>query len=153
MDPREVRRGQIDRLRTLGVAFRELDVGQTRAVVRRFAREFLDPDRSEPWLEAALRAPRRPVAFERFLRDDCVKSLRPAGSLRWLVAEGRDARCHRFERDAWLPALDIFAPSLDESWAASWPGVFVNFEAGRALVVTVDYARLHCDLRRLSPYR
>jgi hypothetical protein len=153
MDSREVRREQLDRLRALGVDFRELDAGRTRALLRRFAEEFLDPDLGEPWARALSRWPRRPVAFERFLRMDCVKSVRPAGSLRWLVAEGRDARCHRFERDAGLPALDIFAPSLDESWAASWPGVFVNFAAGRAVVVTVDYARLHCELRKLSPYR
>jgi len=49
----------------------------------------------------------------------------------------------RLERRARLPALDIVVIGMDDAWAASWPGLFVNFEAGRAFVVTVDYEEIH----------
>jgi hypothetical protein len=44
---------------------------------------------------------------------------------------------------------------MDDVWAASWPGLFVSFDAGRALAVSIDYEVLRSDLRvpRASPYR
>ena len=64
-------------------------------------------------------------------------------------------RCIRFERRPRLPALDIDLATIDDTWAASWPGVFVRFDAGRAVVITLDYEEIRCDMRagRGTPYR
>jgi hypothetical protein len=148
----DVHRRQIERLRRLGVDFHALSAAQKLATFRRFADAFVDPARREEFMAAVARP--RPIDYDRFVPPERVRSVPPAeGSLRWLAGGAGDARCLRMERRASLPALDILIASLDEVWATSWPGMLVSFPAGRALVVTLDYERIHCDVRSPAPYR
>jgi hypothetical protein len=155
VDPRVTQRSEIDRLRTLGVGIHELARDRTWQLYERFVREFVEPERGDRLLAERFRAgaPDAILDFERWMRPDCLERVRGRGCLDWLVPRG--ARCVRLERRARLPALDIVVIGMDDEWAASWPGLFVNFEAGRAFVVTVDYEEIRCDLRgrRTSPYR
>lgn len=61
----------------------------------------------------------------------------------------------RFDRRPALPALEIELATIDDAWAASWPGAYVNFDAGRAVVITLDYEDVRCDVRAApaTPYR
>ena len=151
VDPRSARRDEIARLVTLGVALTEVPVGRSRVLLARFIDEFVDPSRAGE-LRLALG---RPVELDRWLRPSCVQSGGTIGCVRWLAAAAPAARCVRFERSAILPALDIDLATLDDTWAASWPGLFVSFDAGRALAVTLDYEEVRCDVRapRGTPYR
>ena len=170
VDPRAVRRAQIDRLVALGVGLQEIPPPRARRLLDRFLDEFLDP-RSAAELAAELSGPRgpaRPLDFDRWLRPECTRrgehgrgsSLRSgaAGCVAWLLAGSTDAPavpCVRFERRPDLPALAIDLATLDDAWAASWPGLFVSFEVGRAVVITLDYEEIRCDLRAAgaTPYR
>jgi hypothetical protein len=53
-----------------------------------------------------------------------------------------------------VPAVAVQLSTIDEAWATTWPGIFVRFELGRA-VVTPDYEVMRCDLaaRGSTPYR
>jgi hypothetical protein len=168
VDPRAVLRAQLGRLTALGVGLVEIPPARARALLDRFVREFLDPCRAAD-LSRELAAPReawRTLDFDRWLRPECVRraengarsSLRggAAGCVAWLLAGSSAASaCVRFERTAHLPALAVDLATLDDAWAASWPGLFVSFEAGRAVVVTVDYEEIRCDVSApsASPYR
>jgi len=168
VDPRAVLRAQMARLTALGVGLVEIPPARTRALFDRFVDEFLDPSGAAD-LSRELAAPpeaRRALDFDRWLRPECVRraehgarsSLRSgaAGCVAWLLAGSPAASpCVRFERTAHLPALAVDLATLEDAWAASWPGVFVSFEAGRAVVVTVDYEEIRCEVRApaASPYR
>jgi hypothetical protein len=167
VDPRAVRRAQIGRLTALGVGLVEIPSARARPLLDRFVREFLDPSHTAE-LSRELAAPRGAAGaleFDRWLRPECVRraetgarsSLRggAAGCVAWLLAGSAAASCVRFERTAHLPALAVDLATLEDAWAASWPGLFVSFEAGRAVVVTVDYEEIRCDVRAPagSPYR
>lgn len=125
---------------------------EKRALLVRFADVFVDPSRRQDFLAAL--GSSRPIDYDRFLRVEHVRVLPPAGgSLSWLAARERGARCHRLERQIALPALDLRVASLEERWAASWPGMLLSLPAGRALVVTLDYELIHFELRGSTPYR
>jgi hypothetical protein len=129
----------------------------SRRLFERFVGEFVEKEHG-----ARLRAEaaRRAVwggglDIERWLRPDCTRRASAEGGMRWLGREDPAARCVRFERHAHMPALEIALATMDDTWAGSWPGVFVRFEAGRALVVSLDYEVFRCDLRAggATPYR
>ncbi len=155
VDPRAVRRDQVERLLDLGVALVEIPPPRARTLLTRFVREFLDPARAEG-LAAEIVRPRgvpRALDFDRFLRPECVRES-AAGCGRWLfpaAADPSSAECLRFERRPDLPALAIDLATMDDAWAASWPGVFVRFEIGRAVVVTLDYEQIRCEVRPSGP--
>lgn len=170
VDPRAVRREQIGRLTALGVALSEIPAARSLPLLARFVREFLDPARV-PEVSAELARTRgtpRGLDFDRWLRPECVTSggqgrraslgQRALGCIGWLLSgsvEGGAGPAVRFERRADLPALAIDLATLDDAWAASWPGVFVRFDVGRAVVVTLDYEEIRCDLHAggATPYR
>jgi hypothetical protein len=167
LDPRAARRDAIERLEVLGVVMAEIPVARSRPLLDRFVREFVDPSRAA-LLAAEIRRPgaaSRVLELDTWLRPECVSHGGTIGCTRWLAVgalpahgvapTGARARCVRFERNAALPALAIDLATLDDSWAASWPGSFVSFETGRAVVVTLDYEEVRCDLRaaRGTPYR
>jgi hypothetical protein len=156
VDARAARRDQIERLETLGVALAEIPEVRSRPLLARFVREFLDPVRAADFaLELGRpRLPPRVLDFDLWLRPECVQRS-TTGCVRWLFSGGADARCVRFERRADLPALAIDLATIDDAWAASWPGVFVRFDVGRAVVVTVDYEHFFCEVRAggATPYR
>jgi hypothetical protein len=141
----------VRRLVELEVVLVELDTRLAAGLFRRFVAEFGDPARA-PELE---RPGARPIDFERWLRHDCIRPARVEGSLRWLRGGHEGGRCVRFERRRTLPALEIDLSTMEDAWATSWPGAFVNFDRARALVVSVDYEAFRCDLRagRATPYR
>jgi hypothetical protein len=162
-----VLRAQVGRLTALGVGLVEIPPSRARALLDRFVREFLDPCRADE-LSRELDRPRgaaRPLDYDRWVRPECVRSEGPGrraslcggavGCVAWLLAGSAAAPCVRFERSPDLPALAIDLATLDDTWAASWPGLFVSFEAGRAVVVTLDYEEIRCDVRApgASPYR
>jgi hypothetical protein len=151
-----IHRQQLLRLRALGAEFEVLGRARSAEVQRRFAEQFVDPAELSSVIPALLARTLdgRCFAFDRVLRPDgSSHPARSVSSLRWLTADYREPRCHRLEPYPALPALTIVASSLEESWAAAWPGVLVSFETRRALVVTLDYERIHCDLGGRSPYR
>ncbi len=151
LDPRAERRQAIERLAALGVAFVEIPLARSRQLFARFLRDFTDASRAaELHRELA-----RPLDLDGWLRAECVHGGRALGCVRWLAAPAPGARCLRFERSVTLPALAIDLGTLDDTWAASWPGLFVSFDAGRAVVVTLDYEQVRCDVRatRGTPYR
>jgi hypothetical protein len=157
VDPRAVRRVQVERLVELGVAMVEIPPARARPLLARFAEEFLDPDRAAE-VTADLsrrRAVSRPLELERWLRPDCIRTS-TAGCADWLFPTRPDSEeCIRLERRADLPALAVDLSTMDDAWAGSWPGVFVRFETGRALVVTLDYQQIRCEVRPRggTPYR
>ena len=153
LDPREARRYELARLRALGVAITELGQPRSRALLERFVREFVEPERSAHLLEEVKQ--QRLGELDRWMREDCTQRASGRGCLAWLGPRERGGRCVRLEKRASLPALEIEIATLEDTWAASWPGVFVNFEAGRALVITIDYEVRRCDRGALqrSPYR
>jgi hypothetical protein len=156
VDARAAWRAQIERLQALGVTLAPLPASHARPLLARFVHEFLDPVRAAG-LAVELSAPRlAPVAFDfdRWLRPECVRR-GATGCVRWLVPDGPEARCVRFERRADLPAVAIDLATMDDAWAGSWPGVFVRFDVGRAVVVTLDYEQFQCEVRTGggTPYR
>jgi hypothetical protein len=157
VDARASRRDEIERLQALGVVLAEIPPAPARALLARFVREFVDPARGARLSEELARVDPSPRAFdfERWLRPECVRRRGASGCVRWLASRAGGARCVRFERSVHLPALAIDLSTIDDTWAASWPGVFVSFEAARAVVVTVDYEEVRCDVRvaRGTPYR
>jgi hypothetical protein len=156
VDARAAWRDQIERLEALGVALAEIPEERSRPLLARFVREFLDPvPAADLAAELALpRLPPRVLDFDRWLRPECVQRS-VTGCVRWLFEGGADARCVRFERRADLPALTIDLATMDDAWAASWPGVFVCFDVGRAVVITPHYEQFSCDVRPrgATPYR
>ena len=157
IDARALQRREIKRLRALRVKVAELSPARSRALFERFAGEFVGPERAPVYLDEVERAGGRglPVDHGRWLRPDCEVVLGSAGCARWLAGGRRGARCVRFDRRAGLPAVEIAIDTLDDVWAASWPGLFVSFDAGRAIAVSINYEVLRSDLRvpRASPYR
>ena len=160
VDPRARRRDEIERLEALGVDLTEIPSARARPLLARFVREFVDPARAARLDEELARPPAAPpvLDFDRWLRPECVRRDGVVGCVRWLLGGGPahvGASFVRFERRADLPALAIDPSTLDDAWAASWPGLFVSFEAGRAVVVTLDYEEVRCDVRaaRGTPYR
>lgn len=156
-DPSAVRRGEIDRLSALGVEVAELGRRASSRLFDRFVSEFVEPERADRLRAEAKRnaAWGSAIDLERWMRPDCTLRARAAGGMGWLARGDLSKRCVRFERRAHLPALEIAVATMDDAWAGSWPGAFVSFDAGRALVVTLDYEVLRCDLRarRGTPYR
>jgi hypothetical protein len=147
-------RGQIGRLRSLGVGVDEVGRQGTEDLAGRFAQQFVDPDRTWHFL-AEIRKAEAVVDFDRWMRPDRLARGRARGCLGWLAAGHVEARCVRLDRRGAMPALRIDMATMDEGWATSWPGVFVHFAAGRALAVTLHYEVFQCDLRAStgSPYR
>ncbi|APR79364.1 Hypothetical protein A7982_04711 [Minicystis rosea] len=148
---------QRDRLSDLGVVLSTASAARTRVLFARFVDEFVEPSRGAELM--ALREDRedrhRPVEIARWLRPDRTRRGGPMGCMRWLSEGHASARCVRFDRRGSLPAIEIDPTTIDDTWAASWPGVFVSFEAGRAVVITLDYEDIRCDVRAAlaTPYR
>lgn len=143
---------ELTQLRRLGVAWKKLGRRATIDVIARFAEEFIDPDRSEQFLSASSLGP---VDHVKWLRPDRTQDAPKQGALGWLASGAAKLSCLRLDRRARLPAVELRIETIDEVWATSWPGVYVHFESGRALAVTLDYEVFLCDLRRGpgSPYR
>ena len=149
-----MRRDELGRLRGLGVAIAEIGSVRSRSLFDRFVREFIAPEHAAGFFEDVKR--RGLDDLQRWMRHDRTLRTVAEGSLAWLAPREEATRCVRFEKRAdLLPALEVDLATMDEAWATSWPGAFVSFEAGRALVVTVDYEVLRCDrgARGMSPYR
>lgn len=153
LDPRAIRRDELGRLRGLGVEITEIGRVRTRSLFDRFVREFIAPEHAVSFFEDVKR--RGLDDLQRWMRHDRTLRTVAEGSLAWLAPRADLRRCVRFEKRADLPALEVEIATMDEAWATSWPGAFVSFEAGRALVVTVDYEVLRCDRgpNGMSPYR
>ena len=153
LDPRAARRYELARLRALGVEITEVGRARTRALFDRFVREFIAPEHGARFFEDVRR--RGLDDLQRWMRHDLTRNTLAHGCLGWLRSREDLGSCVRFEKRVDLPALEIALATMDETWAASWPGAFVNFEAGRALVITVDYEVLRCDrgAGQTSPYR
>jgi hypothetical protein len=155
VDARAVLRQQVDRLVDLGVALVEIPPVRARPLLARFVREFLDPSRSAE-IAAEIARPQgasRALDFDHWLRPECVRDS-AAGCGGWLFPAAVDpsgAECLRFERRPDLPALAIDLTTMNDAWAASWPGVFVRFDVGRAVVVTLDYEQIRCEVRPSGP--
>jgi hypothetical protein len=156
-NPRDVLSDQLDRLDALGVVMSALPISRARALFARFVDEFVDPQRAAELLDRRADALgwHRGVELARWLRPDRTRSGGPLGCMRWLAAGETSARGVRFDRRPSLPTLEIELATLDDTWAASWPGAYVNFDAGRAVVITLDYEDIRCDVRAASatPYR
>jgi hypothetical protein len=156
-DPGSVLSDQVDRLTGLGVALTVIPLARSRALFRAFAEQFVDPHRVD---EIVARREheggrRQGVEMGRWLRPDRTRPGGPAGVVRWLTGADPAALCLRFDPRGSLPALEIRAGTLADAWAASWPGVLVSFERGRAVAISLDYEDLRCDLRAApaTPYR
>ena len=151
---RETFREQLERLRALRVGLRMLGPKATEEHAARLAEEFVEPDRSVAFRQA-LEGKGGAVDFEKWFRADRLSQRDARGCLEWLAAGAPDLHCSRFDRRAGLPVVTLRVQTLDETWASSWPGVYVHFAAGRALAVTVHYEVFQCDLRigMGSPYR
>jgi len=129
-----------------------IDAAQSLALLTRFANEFVVPSKHEAFVMALRRSPVKQKAFdyERYLRPDCTADVTDGRDLlRWLAAGEDEASCIFFQRHAFRPASRFSISSLREDRAMSWPGLFVNFNACRALAVTLDLERFCCDLGRI----
>ncbi len=144
---------EIDRLRQLGVNVRELNPASTTEVASRFLREFSSAERAGEALLALENG--EPLTFEKWLREDVKARDMPGEHLAWLTARARGARCVRLSRRGDLPAVEIEVETMDDAWAASWPGAFFQLDLGRAVIVTLDYeiARLDLHPKHATPYR
>lgn len=156
-DARDVLSAQIDRLDALGVVMSALPIPRARSLFARFVDEFVDSQRAAELIDRRgdPAGAHRGIELARWLRPDRTRRGGPLGCVRWLAAGKASARGVRFDRRPSLPALEIDLATLDDTWAASWPGAYVNFDAGRAVVITLDYEDVRCDVRAASatPYR
>jgi hypothetical protein len=143
---------EVARLRELRVRLKRLSSFATREHIRRFASEFVDPERNADFLAASVIGP---IDHVKWIRVDRSQNAPKQGTLEWLGSGTLGSVCLRLDRRPGLPGLELRLDTVDESWISSWPGVYIRFAAGRALVVTLDYEVLQCDLRaaRGSPYR
>jgi hypothetical protein len=144
---------EIDRLRQLGVRVRELNPASTTELAARFLREFSSTEQAGEALLALENG--EALTFEKWLREDCTTRDATGEHLAWLTARARGARCVRLSRRSDLPAVEIEVETMDDAWAASWPGAFLQLDLGRAVVVDLDYqiARLDLHPRHAAPYR
>lgn len=157
VDPRDVLADQVDRLDALGVVMAALPGARARSLFARFVEQFIDPQRAAELIDRREDPAgwHRGIELARWLRPDRTRRGGPLGCMRWLAAGQAFARGVRFDRRPSLPALEIDLATLDDTWAASWPGAYVNFDAGRAVVITLDYEDVRCDVRAAAatPYR
>jgi len=154
-DPRALRQSfdfEVARLRELGVRLKKIGKQSTREHIARFACEFVEPERVSDFLWASATGP---VDHVKWLRSDRSHEAPRYRALEWLAAGSPRCACLRLDRRPGLPALEFRLETMEESWVASWPGVYIRFVMGRALIVTLDYEVIQCDLRnnRGSPYR
>jgi hypothetical protein len=154
---RRIHLRRIARLRELSVDVRELPVAEGREALSRFAGAFLGPERAAAFLgevEAA-RGSHREIEYERWLwRGAPPPALKPRFG--WLSDWMPGRTCVRFDRRAGLSALRFSTYTIPDEWVLSWPGAYVCFETGRAMVVSLDYEVGCFDLSApagRSPYR
>ncbi len=148
---RRVHRRQIARLRDLSVDVRELSPEASREAMILFAREFLGAERTGDFVTEvdAAKATFREVDYGRWLWQGAPPpALKPRFG--WLSDWMPRTTCLRFDRRVALPALRLSIPGMLDEWAFSWPGVYVSFDKGRAILVSLD-----CEVTcyELSPSR
>ncbi|HRI64361.1 MAG TPA: hypothetical protein PK156_08980 [Polyangium sp.] len=143
---------EVARLRELGVRLKRISRSAQREYIARFAKEFVDPERTADFIWASEIGP---VDHIKWLRQDCSRDAPKRGALDWLATGSSSCTCLRLDRRPGLPTLELRLETMTESWFSSWPGVYVRFSIGRSLVVTLDYEVFQCDLRasKGSPYR
>lgn len=149
----DVHFGGIDRLRQLGVHVRELTPASSTQIAARFLREFSSAERAGEALLALENG--EALTFEKWLREDVMARDAPGEHLAWLTARARGARCVRLSRRGNLPAVEIEVSTMEDAWAASWPGAFLQLDLGRAVIVNLDYEVLRLNLhpKHATPYR
>lgn len=155
-DPGAALRAELVRLRALGVALSELRPASATRVLERVIGDFVQEEQRAKlraaWLEAASQ---ETVRLENLVRPDTICSRAERSLVSFLTRRGRDATLVRFDRRAGLPAIQIVASTFEDSWAGSWPGLYVGAEGTRIAVITRDYAELRCATRLsgATPYR
>jgi hypothetical protein len=131
----------------------ELDADEGRVLLARFVREFVQPQKQEALMARIQRRSAKQVTldYERYLPEACTEDV-TAGKeiLRWLSVDGAHSVCFFFPRNISRPVTRLDISFLREHVATSWPGLFVNFDAGRALAVTLDMERFRCETLRAS---
>ena len=155
-DPAARVRSEVAKLRALGVALHELQPASAERVFDGFVRDFVDEDHKGAVRSAFdERRAHKTLWLERYLRADTIRSRAERSLVSFLTRRGRDARIVRFDRRTGIPAIEIVASTLEDTWASSWPGLFVGADGTRAVVVTSDYAELRCATGTdgATPYR
>ena len=153
---RRIHRRRISRLRDLSVEVHELSAGESREALIRFAHAFVGVGGAEAFL-AAIEAARRShgeIEYGKWLwQGSPPPELRPRFGWHSDWLPGR--RCIRFDRRVSLSALRLSSYTIPDEWVLSWPGVYVSFETGRAIVVSLDYEVTCFDLSAppRPPYR
>lgn len=135
-----------------GVVFSVLDRERALPLWGRLVEEYLDPRKREKFCAVLGRSPKKRESLEyaTFLRPECtvdVSTGLPQSLMNWLTSNGTHGICHRFDQRTTIPICALEVHSLDPAIATSWPGLFVEFEAGRALAITLDAERFSCDIR------
>ena len=136
---RRIHRKQMSRLRDLSVDFEELSALESREALARFARAFMGVERSASFLgEAdATHATGREIDYGRWLwQGSPPPSLKP--QLGWLSDWHAATTRIRFDRLLLFPSLRLPVAGMLDEWAFSWPGAYVSFENGRAMLVSLD---------------
>jgi hypothetical protein len=143
---------QVDRLRTLGVRVLELSPVGSCTHLERFLREYVAPEHASVARAALDAGGAFPV--ERWLPPDCIRPTKRE-NVSWLATGDEQASAHRLALRGDVPAVVVLLSTLEEAWATTWPGIFVRFELGRAVIVTPDYTVIRCELsmRGATPYR
>lgn len=153
---RRIHRRRIARLRELSVEVHELPAGEAREALIRFANAFVGAPGARGFLAEieAAQAGHREVEYGRWLwQGEPPPELKPRFG--WLSdwMPGRSAV--RFDRRVGLSVLRFSTYTIPDEWVLSWPGAYVCFEAGRAMVVSLDYEVTCFDLSAPDrlPYR
>lgn len=136
----------------MGMAFVALDDSQAAPLWKELAENYVEPGKRDRFWALVSRAPRRRelLDYSKFLCSSFASDARASLPLmvnEWLTSNGAHPACHRFDQRATVPVCMIQMRSVEPSMVASWPGLFVEFEAGRALAVGLDGERTFCDLR------
>jgi hypothetical protein len=135
-----------------GVVFSVLDKERALPLWGRLVEEYLDPQKREKFCAILKRSPKKRESLEyaTFLRPACtidVTTRLPQLLVSWLTSNGAHGTCYRFDQRTTIPICALEVHSLDPAIATSWPGLYVEFEAGRALAITLDAERFSCDIR------
>lgn len=87
------------------------------------------------------------LEFNEYLESSTIVEPTTAAEapLTWLC--GQAGSCYRFDQRAGTPALRLAFPSVPPAWASSWPGLFVDLDVRRALIISLDLDRLLCASR------